>query len=117
MKASSLLWNEHLGAIAKAKANAEIDYQNQMKEYKMQHEKKKLTRKEAIEIFSKHMPDVRNASKTIDFYIEAGMLEIVEEKQQDTIIIKLPDPIDGSDYIMVLVKDVKDALTKYKITL
>lgn len=63
------------------------------------------------------MPDVRNASKTIDFYIEAGMLEIVEEKQQDTIIIKLPDSIDGSDYIMVLVEDVKDALTKYKITL
>lgn len=44
------------------------------------HEKKKMTRKEAIEIFKKHMPDVVKAEKTIDFYIEAGMLEIVEEE-------------------------------------
>ena len=49
-------------------------------EYEMQHEKKKMTRKEAIAAFEYHMPDVRNASRTIDFYIEAGMLEIVEEE-------------------------------------
>jgi hypothetical protein len=47
----------------------------------MQHEKKKkLTRNEAIALFSKHMPDVVKADRTIEFYIEAGMLEIVEEK-------------------------------------
>lgn len=46
------------------------------------HEKKKMTRKEAIEIFKKHMPDVVKAESTVDFYIEAGMLEIVEEEKR-----------------------------------
>ena len=44
----------------------------------MQHEKKKMTRKEAIDSLQKHCP-VNNPGAIIDFYIEAGMLEIVEE--------------------------------------
>lgn len=54
----------------------------------MQHEKKKMTRKEAIEIFKKHMPDVVKAERTIDFYIDAGMLEIVEEPYYDHKIVE-----------------------------
>lgn len=46
---------------------------------KMPTEKKKLTRKEAIKLFSKYMPGIYNAESVIDFYIEAEMLEIVEE--------------------------------------
>lgn len=57
-----------------------LDGQIKFKDSKpMQHEKKKMTRKEVIEIFKKHMPIVRNPESTIDFYIETGMLEIVEE--------------------------------------
>lgn len=48
--------------------------------------KTKMTRKEAIELIQKYMmlgdlhaSKTMHASKTIDFYIEAGMLEIVEE--------------------------------------
>lgn len=46
---------------------------------KMQHEKKKMTRKEAIACFQKHTA-IYEAENVINFYIEAGMLEIVEEK-------------------------------------
>ena len=46
----------------------------------MQHEKKKMTRAEAIACILKHIPAAHNAAGVIDFYIEAGMLEIVEEK-------------------------------------
>lgn len=49
--------------------------------------KAKMTRKEAIECFKKHMPAVVNPERCIDFYIEAGMLEIVEEKKVVTIDI------------------------------
>lgn len=44
--------------------------------------KHKMTRAEAIECFKKHFPaDVYPPSRVIDFYIEAGMLEIVEEEK------------------------------------
>lgn len=43
--------------------------------------KHKMTRAEAIELLKKHFPCSGNENKTIDFYIEAGMLEIVEEKE------------------------------------
>lgn len=43
--------------------------------------KHKMTRAEAIACFSKHMPIVQRPEDTIDFYIEAGMLEIVEEEK------------------------------------
>lgn len=43
--------------------------------------KAKMTRKEAVECFKKHIPDtIAKVENLIDFYIEAGMLEIVEEK-------------------------------------
>lgn len=42
--------------------------------------KHKMTRAEAIELLKKHFPCSGNENKTIDFYIEAGMLEIVEEE-------------------------------------
>lgn len=56
-------------------------------EYEMTttHEKKKMTRKEAIDSLRKHCP-VDYPEQIIDFYIEAGMLEIVEDL--DTIYIK-----------------------------
>lgn len=41
---------------------------------------KQMTRAEAIKCFEKHMPEVRNAVRTIDFYIEAGMLKVEGEK-------------------------------------
>lgn len=44
------------------------------------HEKKKMTRKEAIECLQKHVMPIHNADQLVDFYIEAGMLEIVEEE-------------------------------------
>jgi hypothetical protein len=46
----------------------------------MTHEKKKMTRAEAIELIKKHIPDAIGQDRVIDFYIEAGMLEIVKEK-------------------------------------
>ena len=45
----------------------------------MQHEKKKMTRKEAIDSLQKHCT-VNDPGAIIDFYMEAGMLEIVEEE-------------------------------------
>lgn len=41
--------------------------------------KAKMTRAEAIACLDKHNPHNYNTSHMIDFYIEAGMLEIVEE--------------------------------------
>lgn len=42
--------------------------------------KHKMTRQEAIACFEKHMPMAKGAPNIIDFYVEAGMLEIVEER-------------------------------------
>lgn len=41
--------------------------------------KHKMTRAEAITMIKRHMPDAQGHERVIDFYIEAGMLEIVEE--------------------------------------
>lgn len=57
-----------------------------MKDNLTNHEKKKMTRKEAIAAFRRHMPDAVNADKVVDFYIEAGMLEIVEEERSPNAI-------------------------------
>lgn len=58
-------------------------FANQMKdkqkEINMTHEKKKMTRAEAVKLFAKYHI-YGDANDTVDFYIEAGMLEIVEEK-------------------------------------
>ena len=56
------------------------------KEINMQREKKKMTRKEAIACLQKHVMPIHNADQLIDFYIEAGMLEIVEEEQKPLIL-------------------------------
>lgn len=56
----------------------------------MQHEKKRLTREEAITRLQKHIigGNQQYAKEMIDFYIEAGMLEIVEEPYYDHKIIE-----------------------------
>lgn len=35
-----------------------------------------MTRADVAKLFAKHMPDVRNPERTIDFYVEAGMLAL-----------------------------------------
>lgn len=55
----------------------------------MTHEKKKMTRAEAIELIKKHMPDAIGHDQVIDFYIEAGMLEIVEEKKPISVFAEI----------------------------
>jgi hypothetical protein len=48
--------------------------------------KVKMTRAEAIEAFQKHtLWHSDNAIGLVDFYIEAGMLEIVKERQPETL--------------------------------
>lgn len=43
--------------------------------------KAKMTRAEAIKMFLKHIPEAtyHGVDSLVDFYIEAGMLEVVEE--------------------------------------
>lgn len=42
-----------------------------------------MTRVEAIELVKKHLPEVwSSADRVVDFYIEAGMLEIKEEENK-----------------------------------
>lgn len=42
-----------------------------------------MTRNEAITCIKKHMPDLRDGARVIDFYIEMGMLEVEKEKSID----------------------------------
>lgn len=39
-----------------------------------------MTRAEAIMLLKKHLPSIFNGEKVVDFYIEAGMLKVEEEK-------------------------------------
>lgn len=68
--------------------------------------KHKMTRKEAIACFEKHMPMAYGAPSIIDFYVEAGMLEIVEENfnKNDVRIIEFlqKSGISGSIVMMEL---------------
>ena len=80
----------------------------------MQHEKKKMTRKEAIACLQKHVMPIHNADQLVDFYIEAGMLEIVEDKPEDTYV--LVKDIDG-DTQRVAISNIKTSLASmgYKL--
>lgn len=53
-----------------------------MGNYKMADKPKHImTRAEAVSMLRNHMPLSESADRAIDFYIKAGMLEVVEEKK------------------------------------
>lgn len=53
----------------------------QNRKYSPMPTKAKMTRAEAIKVMEKHLPFSNNVEKVIDFYVEAGMLDIVEEEK------------------------------------
>lgn len=102
-------WIEKKNALeAERNDNMALIGETEKMELKM---KAKMTRKEAIDKISHFTVNIKYAEAMIDFYIEAGMLEIVEEPKIKVKALLLKD-CDGQ-FRLIDVLEIISRLTDY----